>query len=106
MELRRTPDSQYPLGDKRVDEYSEPVEGIGYKDMAVALSVEDLMDLGINTYQETTTSYEIPFTTKIDFSGMIIGDNPSDITTCADSNYLVTYRLKKKVKKPEAGMSM
>lgn len=103
MELRRTPDSQYPLGDKRVDEYSEPVEGIGYKDMAVALSVEDLMDLGINTYQETTTSYEIPFTTKIDFSGMIIGDNPSDITTCADSNYLVTYRLKKKVKKAGGG---
>lgn len=103
MELRRTPDSQYPLGDKRVDEYSEPVKGIGYKDMAVALSVEDLMDLGINTYRETSTFHAIPFTTKIDFSGMIIGDNPSDIATCADSNYLVTYRLKKKVKKAGGG---
>ena len=101
LELRRTSDPDYPLGGKKVDEYSEQVTGIGNKDMAVALSVEDMMDLGINTYQETTSSYEIPFTTKLDFTDMINGDKPVDITACAEKKYLVTYRIKKKVGNPD-----
>lgn len=96
LELRRTSDPEYPLGDKRVDEYTSIVTGVGDKDMAVALEVEDIMDLGINTYMQTDTSYEIPFETKLDFNNAIV--NSADLQTCVDRNYLVTYRLKKKVK--------
>lgn len=96
LELRRTSDPDYPLGDSRVDEYTNMVTGVGDKDMAVALEVEDILDLGINTYQQTQTSYEIPFETKLDFNNAIV--NEADLMTCAERNYLVTYRLKKKVK--------
>lgn len=97
LELRRTSDPNYPLGDKRVDEYTNMVTGVGDKDMAVALEVEDIMDLGINTYMQTNTSCEIPFDTKLDFNNAIV--NEADLQICADRNYLVTYRLKKKVKR-------
>lgn len=97
LELRRTSDPNYPLGDKRVDEYANMVTGVGDKDMAVALEAEDIMDLGINTYMQTDTSCEIPFDTKLDFNNAIV--NEADLETCAEHNYLVIYRLKKKVKR-------
>lgn len=97
LELRRTANPDYPLGDKRIDEYSNSVEGIGYKDMAVAMEIEDIMDLGINTYRQTESTYEIPFETKLDFNNAIV--NEADLETCVEQKYLITYRLKKKVKK-------
>ena len=98
MELRRTSNPDYPLGGDRLDTYSEVVKCIGNKEMAAALNVEDSMDLGINTYHETTSSYKMPFNTRLDFANMISNDKAADIAACADKKYLVTYRLKKKIK--------
>ncbi len=97
LELRRSSDPDYPLGGTRVDYYADAVTGEGSQELAVALEIEDLMDLGINTYQETAYVHEIPFLTKLDFSEMIRNDKEADITDCAKNRYLVTYRLKKKV---------
>lgn len=96
MELCRTADANYPRGDKALDSYEKPVAGLGDKDMAVALEVEDILDLGINTYMQSQSRYEIPFNTKLDFNNAIV--NSEDRQICADRWYLVTYRLKKKVK--------
>lgn len=96
MELCRTADANYPRGDKALDSYEKPVAGLGDKDMAVALEVEDILDLGINTYLQSQSRYEIPFNTKLDFNNAIV--NSVDRQICADRWYLVTYRLKKKVK--------
>ena len=67
----------------------------GNKELATTVEVSDIRNLGINTYREQKNQYEIPFTTKLDFANMIY--NEADITTCANSDYLITYRLKKKV---------
>jgi hypothetical protein len=96
LELRRTSNPNYPLEGSKLDSYSKEVSGAGEKEMAVALEVSDNINLGINTYNETTTDYTIPFTTKIDFTNMIY--NTADVEACAAKKYLVTYRLKKKVK--------
>lgn len=98
LELRRSSSPDYPLGGDKLDTHSKTVKCIGNKEMAVALNVNDFMNLGINTYQETTSNYEIPFTTKLDFANMISNDKETDIQSCANKNYLITYRLKKKIK--------
>lgn len=95
MELRRTSDPSYPLEGTKLDSYSEEVRSYGNKELATTVEVSDIRNLGINTYKEQTNQYEIPFTTKLDFANMIY--NEADITTCAKSDYLITYRLKKKV---------
>lgn len=106
LELRRTSNPDYPLGGDMLDEYSAIVLGKGSKEMAVALNVDDTMDLGINTYKEASSSYQIPFTSRLDFSGMISVGNDgtpkqSDIDLCAARKYLITYRLMKKVEQPD-----
>lgn len=95
MELRRTSDPSYPLEGTKLDSYSEEVRSYGNKELATTVEVSDIRNLGINTYKEQTNQYEIPFTTKLDFASMIY--NEADIATCAKSDYLITYRLKKKV---------
>ena len=95
MELRRTSDPEYPLEGTRLDDFSGPVDSYGNKELATTVEVSDIRNLGINTYREQKNQYEIPFTTKLDFANMIY--NEADITTCANSDYLITYRLKKKV---------
>lgn len=95
MELRRTSDPEYPLEGSKLDSYSERVESYGNKELATSLEVKDIRDLGINTYKETGHEYTIPFTTKLDFANMIY--NEVDVETCAASDYLITYRIKKKV---------
>lgn len=103
LELRRTSNPDYPLGGDMLDSYTTTVFGKGSKEMAVALDVKDTMNLGINTYRQTDTGYTIPFRSKLDFSGMISkpeqaeSDDP-DVAVCAGKNYLITYRIKKKVK--------
>ena len=95
MELRRTSDPEYPLEGTRLDDFSGLVDSYGNKELATTVEVLDIRNLGINTYKEQTNQYEIPFTTKLDFANMIY--NEADINTCAKSDYLITYRLKKKV---------
>ncbi|MGN0341735.1 MAG: hypothetical protein ACI4DO_02985 [Roseburia sp.] len=95
MELRRTSDPEYPLEGSKLDSYSERVESYGNKELATTVEVNDISKLGINTYNQTESTYTIPFTTKLDFANMIY--NEADVETCANSDYLITYRIKKKV---------
>ena len=71
MELIRTADSNYPMGSDRQDEYAKTVATAQSKDLAVALEVTDLFALGINTYNQVSSTYEIPFISKIDFNDVI-----------------------------------
>lgn len=95
LELRRTSDPAYPLEGSKLDSYSEEVKSYGNKELATTVEVSDIKTLGINTYKESTSTYTIPFTTKLDFANMIY--NEADIATCASSDYLITYRIKKKI---------
>ena len=97
MELRRTSDPNYPLEGSKLDDYSEIVKSYGNKELATALEVKDenIRSLGINTYKQNAISHEIPFITKLDFANMIYND--ADLETCAQSDYLITYRIKKKL---------
>lgn len=103
LELWRSSDPEYPLGGDRLETYDFSVPCYGKKEEAVSINVDQdkLMNLGINTYQQTTSDYEIPFVTKLDFSGMIKNDKESDIERCANRNYLVSYRILKKVKQSD-----
>lgn len=103
LELWRSSDPEYPLGGDRLETYDFSVPCYGKKEEAVSINVDQdkLMNLGINTYQQTTTDYVIPFVTKLDFSGMIKNDKESDIERCANRNYLVSYRILKKVKQAD-----
>lgn len=107
LELWRTADAEYPLGGDRLETYDFGVPCYGKKEEAVSINVkeENFMALGINTYQQTASSYEIPFVTKLDFSGMIKNGKESDIENCANKDYLITYQLKKKVKQSEGSYS-
>ena len=100
MELRRTSDPKYPLEGTRLDTFSGQVDSYGNKELATSVEVKDIRDLGINTYRETTSQYEIPFTTKLDFANMIYND--ADAEACAEKDYLITYRLKKKILSSDA----
>lgn len=103
VELRRSSDPAYPLGGDVVDETTGSVQCTGNKEYAVAMAVDNSLNLGINTYNQTETVHKIPFQTKLDFSGWIINHRDADITRCADKNYRVTYRLKRKEKTPGGG---
>lgn len=103
IELLRTNEVKYPMGGDLLGEYFGSVPTTYHKDMAVAVEA-DMMSLGINTYQETKHTYEIPFTSKFDFSGLIVSmrddtviirDN--EVKDLAEKEYQVTYRLFKKV---------
>lgn len=106
-ELRRTSDPDYPLGGDVVDTVFKTVQCTGNKEYAVALQVNDNMNLGINTYHEERSEYEIPFTTKLDFSTWIRPHQHQDVVTSAGKHYQIIYRLRKKVKTtktdPESG---
>ncbi len=71
MELIRTADSNYPMSSDRQDEYAKTVATAQSKDLAVALEVTDLFALGINTYNQVSSTCEIPFISKIDFNDVI-----------------------------------
>lgn len=111
MKLYRSDSPDYPneganashIGDEQDSnrlrrQYSGIVPGESQRDLAAAISANDLMDLGINLYNKKQSEYDIPFTNKFDFSGLIHRSKlDKDISECASKKYMVTYRLYKKV---------
>ena len=103
MELIRTANPDYPMSSDKQDDYSKPVATASTRELAIATEVIDLITLGINTYRQTTTEYDIPFISKIDFSDVIdfeegIEENINNLTeTYSQKNYYITYRIYEKV---------
>jgi hypothetical protein len=106
MKLYRSDSADYPnegttksYGDVK-RQYSGIISGESKRELAAAISADDLIDLGINLYTKSQNIYDIPFTNKFDFSGLIHKSKvKSDIEECANQKYMVTYRLYKKVSK-------
>lgn len=104
MKLYRSDSPEYPnegttksYGDAK-RQYSSIITGESKRELAAAISADDLMDLGINLYARSQNVYDIPFTNKFDFSGLIHRSKAeADIQECAGKKYMVTYRLYKKV---------
>lgn len=103
MELIRTENSKYPMSSDRQDDYLKPVATASTKELAIAMEVIDLITLGINTYRQAVSEYEIPFISKIDFSDVIDFENSTEQNinelskTYSDKNYYIAYRIYKKV---------
>lgn len=102
MELIRTGNPKYPMSSDRQDDYSKTVATATTKELAVAAQVEELINLGINIYKQSSGKYEIPFIGKIDFSNVIDFENGTDsnIENMAhiygEKNYYISYKIYKK----------
>lgn len=104
MKLFRSDSPEYPnegttksYGESK-RQYSGIISGESKKELAAAIAADDLMDLGINTYIKGQTIYDIPFSNRFDFSGLIHKNRiDTDIDECAAKKYMVTYRIYKKV---------
>lgn len=104
MKLFRSDSPEYPnegttksYGESK-RQYSGIISGESKKELAAAIAADDLMDLGINTYTKGKTIYDIPFSNRFDFSGLIHKNRvDTDIEECASKQYMVTYRIYKKV---------
>lgn len=108
LKLYRTSDPGYPIEEEieenteyeRYTEYVKEAWGQSDKDMGTAVSVDDLMELGINVYQNTNQKEVINFKNKFDFTNVINSKNAdkakADRDKAAESAYMVTYRLQKK----------
>ena len=97
LELLRVEDPEYPAGGEVIDTYVGIVPAVRKTDIACALETEDLMQLGINTYnQQTTMPHIINFDFKMDFNG-VISNNQAMNQQIADKYYTVTYRILEKI---------
>ena len=96
LELLRVEDAEYPAGGEVIDTYVQAVPAARKTDLACALETEDLMELGINIYnQQTPMPHTIHFDFKLDFNG-IISNNQTMNQQIADKYYTVTYRILEK----------
>lgn len=96
LELLRIEDADYPAGGEVIDAYTDIVRARRKTDLACALETKDLMELGINTYQnQTPMPHTIQFDFKLDFNG-IISNNASTNQQIADKYYTVTYHIMEK----------
>lgn len=79
-------------------QYTGNVSAESIRELAVAVDPDELTDLGVNLYNSSNKTYEIPFTNRFDFSDLI-HKNRIDQTAeeCANNDYMVTYRIYKKV---------
>ena len=96
LELLRIDEAEYPAGGEIIDTYVGTVPAARKTDLACAVETEDLMELGINTYnQQTPMPHTINFDFKLDFNG-IITNNQTMNQQIADKYYTVTYRILEK----------
>ena len=108
LKLYRSSDPNYPIEEEiaentdydRYTEYEKEAWGQSDKDMGTAVSVDDLMELGINVYQNASQKEVINFKNRFDFTNVINSKNADkakvDRDKAAESAYMVTYRLQKK----------
>ena len=96
LELLRVEDAAYPAGGAIIDTYVGTVPAARKTDLACALETENLMELGINIYnQQTTMPHTINFEFKMDFNG-VISNNQAMNQQIAEKYYTVTYRILEK----------
>lgn len=93
INLLRMEDPDYPVGGEILDTYSREIAAARKQDLACAVETKDLMQLGINTYEnQTTMPHEIDFDFKLDFTGVLSGIEATD-KVMADKHYTVAYRI-------------
>ncbi|MDD6492568.1 MAG: hypothetical protein PUG54_10210 [Firmicutes bacterium] len=99
LRLLRMEDKNYPVGGEILDIYERDCLAARKVDLACAVETKDLMQLGINTYQnQTTMPHTIDFDFKLDFSGIMTDVDETD-KKMAEKHYTVAYRiLEKKLK--------
>ena len=96
LELLRIEEPEYPASGEIIDTYVQDVLAARKTDLACALEIEDLMELGINIYnQQTPMPHTIHFDFKLDFNG-VISNNQTMNQQIADKYYTVTYRILEK----------
>ena len=113
LELLRADEPKYPAGGECVDDMVQGCPGAKASDLACALEAKDLMELGINTYDNQAKAEEtINFLFKLDFTNVWAKNEDTNKKT-ADKNYTVTYRILEKtntsgkpVYKPYTGSSL
>lgn len=100
IELLRIEDKDYPAGGEIIDHYSDDVDAKRRADLACALEASDLMQLGINTYQnKTAMPHIIEFDFKLDFNGILSDDNDNwNQQEIANKYFTVTYHILEKKK--------
>lgn len=98
LELLRVEDMDYPAGGEVVDSYVGTVPAARKTELACILEAKDLMELGINTYQQESSAHTIDFGFKLDFNG-ILSENSSVNGEIAGKYYTVTYRMLEKTNK-------
>ena len=96
LELLRVEEPDYPMGGEIIDVYTDNVAGARRTDIACALEAEDLLQLGINTFEnQTEMPHTIDFDFKMDFNG-VLGRGIEANKEIASKYYTVTYRLLEK----------
>lgn len=108
MKLYRSDSPIYPNAggtntqeDESKRQYSDNVVGESIRELAASIEPDNMLDLGINLYNNEKTEHKIPFTSKLDFSDLIYTKDAQkeerDLNACAKQKYMVTYRIYKKV---------
>ena len=92
IDLLRTENPNYPAGGDVMDYYYRQLDAIHKEDLACAIEPENLIDLGINTYDDQTKMpHTILFDYKMDFNGVLSPTTkPEDV---AKNHYTVAYRI-------------
>ena len=103
LELLRISDPDYPSGGTTVDSYKKTCSAKQQENLSCALTADDLMELGINTYQnETPLPHVIHGTFVLDFE-QLLGTGDVNSASIASKYYTVTYRIFKKAPKTGGG---
>lgn len=93
INLLRIENPNYPVGGEVKDFYSRNLAAKRPDALACALEVKELLQLGINTYDnQTEMPHSIDFDFKLDFTG-VWGDSPTGNQAIADMYYTAVYRI-------------
>ena len=96
LRLLRVENPEYPAAGEVIDSYSQELPAARKYDLACAVETKDLMQLGINIYEnQTDMPHMIDFDFKLDFSGILTGNDATDEAS-TDKQYIVAYRLLEK----------
>lgn len=97
LKLLRVEDPEYPAAAEIIDTYNKAVPAAQKQDLACAVETKDLMQLGINTYEsKTQMPHEIEFDFKLDFSGILTGNDATDKDNTG-KQYTVVYCIWEKI---------
>ena len=96
LRLLRVENPRYPAAGEVLDSYAQELPAARKYDLACAVETRDLMQLGINVYEnQTNMPHTVDFDFKLDFSGILTGNDATD-EAITDKQYIVAYRLLEK----------